>query len=190
MKKSNLLALVAAALYSIPAISIAENLVSAEDPLDMKLYSVEMSTYEGDPAAGTKAGPQKCFEVKVTGESGGFFMPKQLIDIDPGKRYRLRFSAFSEGEAVIFCVGTCKDDSNQEVQLDGRYWEYRLKAEEGKTTVQSPTGGWVSMEAVIGPGEALEWPPGAAKTYMAIKITKAEPGTIVYVKDMSAEEVR
>ena len=187
MKKINLPALLAAALLAIPAISVAENLVSAEDPLDFKLYSVEMSTYEGDPAAGTKVGPQKCLAVKVTEEGGTpWFWPKQMIDIDPAKRYRLKFSTFSEAEAAISCDGTCQDDSNQGVQP---YWVYGMKAEDGKTKVTAPTGGWVSMEAVIGPGEAVEWPPGAAKTYMAIRI-KAEPGTVVYVKDLSAEEVR
>ena len=54
MNKNILSALLAAALFGIPVISIAENLVSAEDPLDFKAYSVEISAYEGDPAAGTK----------------------------------------------------------------------------------------------------------------------------------------
>ena len=187
MKKTNLPALLAAALLSIPAISIAENLVSAEDPLDFKAYSVEISTYEGDPAAGTKVGPQKCFAVNVTREEGGFFKTKHVIEIDPAKRYRLKFSTFSEGEAVIGGYGTCQNDENQEIQP---YWEYHMKTEEGKPAVHAPTGGWVSMEALVGPGETLEWPPGATKTYMAIGITKAEPGTVVYVKDLSVEEVR
>ena len=187
MKKTNLPALLVAALLSIPAISIAENLVSAEDPMDFKPNEVDISTYEGDPAAGSKVGPQKCFEVRVAELGhGNFFRTKQAIEIDPAKCYRLKFSTFSEAEAVITGHGTCQDIDNQEVQP---YWVYGMKAEDGKPKVTAPTGGWVSMEAVIGPGEVLEWPPAAAKTYICIVI-KAEPGTVVYVKDLSAEEVR
>ena len=188
MKKTNLPALLAAALLSIPAISIAENLVSAEDPLDFKPNEVDISTYEGDPAAGTKVGPQKCFEVKVAELGhGNFFRTKQAIEVDPAKRYRLKFSTFSEAEAVITGHGTCQDIDNQEIQP---YWAYGMKTEDGKPAVHAPTGGWVLVEALVGPGETLEWPPGATKTYMAIGITKAEPGTVVYVKDLSVEEVR
>jgi len=187
MKKINLPALLAAALLGIPAISVAENLISAEDPIDFRPCDVEISTYEGDPAAGTKVGPQKCLAVKVTEDAHDpWLKTKQMIEIDPGKRYSLKFSTFSEGEAVIEGYGTCQDIDNQEVQP---YWVYGMKAEDGKTKVTAPTGGWLSMEAVIGPDEAVEWPPAAAKTYMAIRI-KAEPGTVVYVKDLSAEDVR
>jgi len=187
MKKMNLPALLAAALLAIPAISHAENLLSAEDPLDFKPYAVEISMYDGDPAAGTKVGPAKCLEVKVLETDGTpWFWPKQAFDIDPNKRYRLSFSTFSTDDAVISSDGSCRDDANQAVEP---FWSYGLQAEDGKTKLlQAPTDGWVSMEAIIGPGEKVEWPPNAMKAWIAIRITKAAPGTIVYVKDLKAEE--
>jgi hypothetical protein len=184
--KKNLPSLLAAALLAIPAISFAENLVSAEDPSDFKLCNVDVSIYEGDPAANTKVGPQKCFEVKLTGENeAGWIRTKQLIEIEPTKRYRLSFSVFSDAEALIGGHGTCTDDGNQEVQP---YWAYQTKTEDGKASLKAPTDGWVSMEAIVGPGEKMEWPPSAIKTFIAVTINKAAPGTVVYVKDLIAEE--
>jgi hypothetical protein len=189
MRFKNLPALLAAALLAAPAACFAENLIAADDPYQFGPFHVDISSYEGDPATGTKGGPQQCLAVKLLGTKG-YIIPKQMIDIDPTKRYRLRFSIFSEGEARIEANGSCRDAGKQVVRLDEEHgWEYKLKSEDGKKTVVAPTGGWVPMEAVIGPGEEFEWPPEAVKAVLIIWICDSAPETVVYVKDLSAEEV-
>jgi len=190
MRLKNLSALLAAALLAAPAISVAENLIVTDDPAQFSPFGVEIDIYEGDPATGTKGGPQQCLAVKMKVPKG-YIIPKQLMDIDPAKRYRLRFSTFSEGEARIEANGSCRDDAKQVVRRDEEHeWEFTLKGEDGKKTVTAPTGGWVPMEVVIGPGEELEWPPEATKAQLIIWICDTAPETVVYVKDLSAEEVR
>ena len=188
------LSLLATALLAIPAISAADNLIEISNPADfIHKETVEISTYEGDPATGTKTGPQQCFALKAIGDDEGnrwvAFLKKRL-QIDSAVRYRFRCSLFAEGEASISVSGGAADAEHQNLcDPAGHTFGYTLKSEDGQAVVKAPTGGWVAMEAIVGPGGETDWPAGAAETNFAINI-KAEPGTVVYVKDLSVEEVR
>jgi hypothetical protein len=192
--KKNHLALLAGALLAIPGLSVAENLIDIQDPSGfIHKATLEVSIYDGDPAAGTNSGPQQCFAFKAidVDESNRWAAMKKRLEIDPSLRYRFRCSVFTDGEALISVLGSAFNEERETLtDPDGRPFVYTLKPEDGKVPIKAPTDGWVLLEVIVGPGEALDWPAGTMRTNFAINITKAEPETVVYVKDLSVEEMR
>jgi len=190
--KNHHLALLAAALLAAPAISVADNLIEIQDPTTfIHKETVEISTYEGDPAAGTKTGPQQCFALKAIGddESNRWVAMKKQLEIDSAVRYRFRCSLFAEGEDSITVNISIYGGEGLLCDPNSSPFGYTLKPQEGKALVKGPTDGWVAMEAIVGPGEEMVWPEGAVKINIAINI-RTESGTVVYVKDLSVEEMR
>ena len=114
---------------------------------------------------------------------------KKQLEIDSAVRYRFRCSLFAEGEDSITVNISIYGGEGLLCDPTGSPFGYTLKPQEGKALVKGPTDGWVAMEAIVGPGEEMVWPEGAVKINIAINI-RTESGTVVYVKDLSVEEMR
>ena len=190
MKASNKLfvALLAAALLIIPAISFAENLLSPEDPASLIPRGVEITAHKGDPSTSTNAGSGICLKVEVLANGNGCFMTKP-INLDSTKRYRFGFSIYSkEGANLVGKVSLVSADG-EVLKPDGVDWDCSTRTGDGKTMLLLPSPEWTAMEIVVGPKEEMVWPRDATHVGLGVYLAKSPCGTIIYIKDLRVEQL-
>ena len=195
MKQNNrpFVALLAAALLFIPAVSFAENLLSPEDPASWIPIGVKITAHEGDPSTSTNAGSGTCLKVEVLANGNGCFMTKP-ISIDSTKRYRFGFSIYSEEQAQlvgkVFLVSADGEDLGEVLKPDGAVWnECSIRTENGKTTILTPSPEWTAMEIVVGPGESKVWPTDATHVSLRVYLAQSTKGASIYIKDLQVEQL-
>jgi len=190
MKQNNkpFVALLAAALLFIPAISFAENLLSPEDPASWIPIGVKITAHEGDPSTSTNAGSGTCLKVEVLANGNGCFMTKP-ISIDSTKRYRFGFSIYSEEGAMLVGKVSLVSADGEVLKPDGVDWNCSTRTGDGETMLLLPSPEWKTMEIVVGPKEAKVWPTDATHVNLGVYLAKSPRGTIIYIKDLRVEQL-